>query len=126
MLSVTFLIAIIALQSLAFYRIEGWSYSDAIYFSVQVALTIGYGDYAPSTTAGKVLIFPFAVLTISQLGNQISLVIAYFAARSDARRSQWRAKYEKAMHREAETIRPHASLTEEMALIYQINQREQM
>ncbi|KAL7423995.1 Potassium channel [Cryptotrichosporon argae] len=125
MLSVTAFMVLLAIQSLVFCKIESWAYLDAIYFSVQTALTIGYGDFTPTTTAGKVLIFPFAVLTISQLGNEISLIIGFIAGRADARRDKWRKRYEGAMHREANKVRPHASLTEEMALVHQINKREE-
>jgi potassium channel subfamily K len=92
----------------------------------QTALTIGYGDLTPTTTAGKVLIFPFSVLTISQLGNEIALIIGFISARAEARRDKWRSRYEGAMHREANRLRPKASLIEEMALIHQINNREEM
>ncbi|WWC60913.1 uncharacterized protein I303_103489 [Kwoniella dejecticola CBS 10117] len=126
MLSVTAFISILAVQSLVFSRVEHWSYSDGIYFSTQVALTIGYGDFAPTTSAGKVLIFPFSVLTISQLGNEIALIIGFISDRAEARREKWRKKYEGAMHREANKLRPRANLTEEMALIHQINQREEL
>ncbi|OCF71649.1 hypothetical protein I204_07709 [Kwoniella mangroviensis CBS 8886] len=126
MLSVTAFISILAFQSLVFSRIEHWSYSDGIYFSTQVALTIGYGDFAPTTTAGKILVFPFSVLTISQLGNEIAQIIGFISARAEDKREKWRKKYESAMHREANKIRPRANLTEEMALIHQINQREEL
>ncbi|CAD6573140.1 MAG: hypothetical protein TREMPRED_000733 [Tremellales sp. Tagirdzhanova-0007] len=126
MLSVTIFISILALQSLAFCKIESWAYSDSIYFSVQTALTIGYGDFHPVTTAGRILVFPFAVLTISQLGNEIALIIAFISDRAEARRDLWRKKYEQAMHREAQKIRPRATLLEEMALIHQINTREEI
>jgi potassium channel subfamily K len=126
MLSVTAFLVILGFQALAFNRIEGWAYADAIYFSVQTALTIGYGDFVPTTTAGKVLVFPFSVLTISQLGNEIALIIAFIAARSGERRDKWRRKYEGAMHREANKLRPDSGLVEEMALIQQINSREEM
>lgn len=96
------------------------------YFSVQTALTIGYGDFTPTTTAGKVLIFPFSVLTISQLGNEIALIISFISARSAERRERWKRRYEAAMHQEANALRPKASLLEEMALIHQINSREEM
>ncbi|ORY28329.1 hypothetical protein BCR39DRAFT_535524 [Naematelia encephala] len=126
MLSVTWFLVILAFQSLAFCKIEHWAYSDAIYFSIQTALTIGYGDFTPTTAAGKVLVFPFSVLTISQLGNEIALIIAFISTRSDERRSKWRKRYENAMHREANALRPTASLIEEMALIHQINNREEL
>jgi len=126
MLSVTAFFTILAIQSLVFCKIESWAYSDAIYFSVQTALTIGYGDFAPTTTAGKVLIFPFSVLTISQLGNEIALIISFISSRSAERRDRWKRRYELAMHREAEALQPKATLVEEMALIHQINSREDM
>ncbi|WVF71970.1 hypothetical protein IAT40_006780 [Kwoniella sp. CBS 6097] len=126
MLSVTAFISILAIQSLVFSQIEGWLYSDGIYFSTQVALTIGYGDFSPTTTAGKVLIFPFSVLTISQLGNEIAQIINFMSSKAEKRREKWRKRYEKAMHREANKLRPEANLTEEMALIHQINSREEL
>ncbi|WWD16124.1 hypothetical protein CI109_100549 [Kwoniella shandongensis] len=124
-LSVQLFMAILSIQSLVFCKIENWTYADGIYFSVQTALTIGYGDYHPLTTAGKVLVFPFSVLTISQLGNEIALIIGFISSRADERRNKWRRRYEGAMHREATAVRPRASLTEEMALIHQINAREE-
>jgi potassium channel subfamily K len=35
MLSVTFFLVVIGFQAFAYSRLEGWLYSDAIYFSVQ-------------------------------------------------------------------------------------------
>lgn len=126
MLSVTVFIAILGVQSLVFSRIEDWEYVDGIYMSVQTALTIGYGDYVPTTTAGKVLIFPFSVLTISQLGNEIALIISFISQRAEERRKKWRLRFERAIHREANSMRPKAGLMEEMALVYKINSREEL
>ena len=44
-----------------FYRfVEGFSWIDAYYFSVVTLATVGYGDLAPRTTAGKLFtIFTF-------------------------------------------------------------------
>lgn len=37
-----------------FYRnVEGWSWIDALYFSVATVSTVGYGDFVPQTTFGK-------------------------------------------------------------------------
>ncbi|KIR71224.1 potassium channel protein [Cryptococcus deuterogattii CA1014] len=126
MLSVTAFIAILGVQSLVFSRIEHWEYVGGIYMSVQTALTIGYGDYVPTTTAGKVLIFPFSVLTISQLGNEIALIISFISQRAEERRKKWRLRFERAIHRQANSMRPKAGLMEEMALVYKINSREEL
>ena len=37
---------------------QGWTYFEAVYFSYVSLLTIGYGDYHPSTNSAK----PFFVL----------------------------------------------------------------
>lgn len=125
MLSVTFFISVIALQALVFSRLEHWSYADGIYFSIQTALTIGYGDLVPTTTTTKVLIFPFAVLTIGQLGNEISIIVSFTRERSEERRRVWRNQYEGAVHQEARLMRPNVTLLEEMTLVHDINKREE-
>ena len=63
---------------------------------------------------------------MTQLGNEVSIIIEFIGSRAQDRRDRWRAKYEDAMHREANELRLQASLVEEMALIHQINTREEM
>jgi hypothetical protein len=36
-------------------RVEGWPIGESIYFAFVSGLTIGYGDFAPKTPAGRVL-----------------------------------------------------------------------
>lgn len=38
-----------------FHRVEGWSYLDSFYFSAISLATVGYGDFTPTTAAGKLL-----------------------------------------------------------------------
>ena len=61
-----------------------------------------------------------------QLGNEIALIISFMSARAEVRRDKWRQRYEGAMHREANSLRPKATLLEEMSLIYEINSREEL
>jgi voltage-gated potassium channel len=44
----------IALGTLGFKLLEGWSLSDSLYITIQTLTTVGYGDLTPSTVAGRV------------------------------------------------------------------------
>lgn len=52
LLAVTF--AFIAFALIFYWYVRGWSVLDSIYFSVITLATVGYGDFSPSTTLGKI------------------------------------------------------------------------
>ena len=47
-------LALIALATVFYWIVEGWTLLDAVYFSVVTIATVGYGDLAPQTALGKV------------------------------------------------------------------------
>jgi potassium channel subfamily K, other eukaryote len=49
-------------------HIEGWLFLDAVYWADFTCLTVGIGDYAPSTHLGRGLLFPYAIGGIVCLG----------------------------------------------------------
>ena len=51
--------------------IEGWSFYNSLYWVVSTLTTIGYGDIAPKTTIGKVLLMGFALPGIALFGATI-------------------------------------------------------
>jgi len=49
-----------------FYHLEeGWSWLDALYFSVVTLSTVGYGDLGPTTPLSKIFTMAFILLGIS-------------------------------------------------------------
>ncbi|MDT1062650.1 potassium channel family protein [Paracoccus sp. CPCC 101403] len=65
-------------QATVFARIEGWRFLDAFYFSVVSMATVGYGDFAPKTSLGKIAAMAFLlvgigvfVLTVSTIAQTI-------------------------------------------------------
>ena len=44
----------IALGTVVYHYIEGWSWLGSLYFSVITLTTIGYGDFSPQTDLGKI------------------------------------------------------------------------
>jgi potassium channel subfamily K, other eukaryote len=49
-------------------HVEGWTFLDAIYWADFTCLTVGIGDYSPSTHLGRGLLFPYAIGGIVSLG----------------------------------------------------------
>lgn len=47
-------VATLAVGTLFYSRVEGWSPLDSLFFSVVTLTTVGYGDLVPATAAGKV------------------------------------------------------------------------
>lgn len=53
----------IVLWASVFYRfVEGWSWLDSIYFSVVTISTVGFGDFSPETSLGKVFTMFYIVV----------------------------------------------------------------
>lgn len=63
-------VLILALGTVAFHYLEGWSFVDSLYFSIITLTTIGYGDFSPQTTYGK-------LFTIFYITLGIGIVLAF-------------------------------------------------
>jgi voltage-gated potassium channel len=46
-------LAAVALGTLGFHLLEGWSLPDSLYATIQTLTTVGYGDVTPTTSAGR-------------------------------------------------------------------------
>ena len=58
------LILITVLGTLGFMAIEGFSPTDALYFSIVTIATVGYGDIHPLTTGGKILAIALIIMGV--------------------------------------------------------------
>jgi hypothetical protein len=59
----------------AFYSgVEGWGMLDSVYFCVTTLTTVGYGDFAPETSAGKMFTILYIIVGIGVLLGYINVV----------------------------------------------------
>lgn len=57
-----------------FRALEGWSYLDALYFSLITLTTVGYGDFSPATSLGKVMTMFYILLGLGIISSFILAV----------------------------------------------------
>lgn len=69
-----------------YHRLEGWSYLNALYFTVITLTTIGYGDFSPQTNLGKIFSMLYILLGLGVLGALIGLISSKSEAWADALR----------------------------------------
>jgi hypothetical protein len=58
------LVVTIATATLFYTWHEDWSVMDSLYFSMTTGLTIGYGDFAPTTAFSKAFTVVYALTTV--------------------------------------------------------------
>ncbi|KAM0721444.1 hypothetical protein Q7P37_002368 [Cladosporium fusiforme] len=68
MLQTMSFITYLLLGALVYSQIEGWEYLNAVYWADVTLLTVGLGEFSPSTSLGKGLLFPFAIGGILMVG----------------------------------------------------------
>lgn len=58
--------------SMIYKHLEGWSWVDAIYFSVITLTTVGYGDLSPQTDLGKIFTIIYVITGVSLMFSFIN------------------------------------------------------
>ena len=54
--------ALLFIGTVFYVRTEGWSVLDALYFCVVTLATVGYGDFAPRTSVGKIFTIVYILI----------------------------------------------------------------
>ena len=83
MLQTMSFITYLLLGALVFSHVEGWDYLDAVYWADVTLLTIGLGDYAPGTSIGRGLLFPFAIGGILIVGLVVGSIRSFILERGE-------------------------------------------
>jgi hypothetical protein len=65
-------IALLAVATVTFRQLEGWSWVDSFYFSSVAVTTVGFGDLTPSTDAGKLYTVFYVFAGISLIAGVLS------------------------------------------------------
>ena len=69
----------IALGTIAFRLLEGWSILDSLYITAQTVTTVGFGDLAPRTVAGRAFATVFMIMSVGivlyALTSSVQLIV---------------------------------------------------
>lgn len=80
-------VAVVATATTFYTLVEKWSVLDSLYFSVVTALTIGYGDFTPSTALSKIFTVVYALcavgLFVTVVANLARRLVSQHSQRTD-------------------------------------------
>lgn len=85
MLQTILFLMYLLLGALVFSNIEPWNYLDAVYWANVTLFTVGFGDFSASTTLGRALLFPYALIGVISLGLVIASIRSMILQRGHRR-----------------------------------------
>ena len=63
-----FVISLIVFSAWFYHEIENWSWLNSFYYIIVTLGTVGYGDFAPTTDAGKLYAMALIIIGIGTFG----------------------------------------------------------
>lgn len=79
---------IILFGTVIFHLVEGWEWVDALYFTVITLTTVGYGDFSPQTTAGKLFAIIYIFVGIGIILNFIQVAFDHYKNEREIKRKE--------------------------------------
>ena len=73
---------IIAVGTVFYHYIEGWSWIDAAYFSVITLTTIGYGNFSPTTDLGKLFTIGYIIVGVGVILGFVNAVYHHYKSQN--------------------------------------------
>ena len=69
---------ILGFGTVVYHYLEGWDWIDSLYFSVITLTTIGYGDFSPQTTGGKLFTIFYILIGLGMILSFINTVYNHY------------------------------------------------
>lgn len=96
------LAAIVAIGTMFFHHVEGWSWLDSYFFTVVTLSTVGYGTLVPTTALGKIGTTVFIFVGVGIVATIIQQLASYqLNKRINARQALIEARHQAALARKA-------------------------
>jgi voltage-gated potassium channel len=84
----TTLVAIIAIGTVFFRWVEGWSWLDSYFFTVVTLSTVGYGEIVPQTALGRIGTTLFILIGLGIFAVSVQQ-FGYYAMRKREEHTEW-------------------------------------
>jgi voltage-gated potassium channel len=72
------LLTIFIIGTIGFHFIEGWSFLDSFYTTIATLSTVGYGDFSPETTTGKIFTVFIIIFGVGMMFYSLVLMAETF------------------------------------------------
>jgi voltage-gated potassium channel Kch len=66
---------VLGIGTVSYMSLEGWSVVDALYFSVVSLLTVGYGDYVPTSDGAKLFTIGYLLTGVGIIASAATTII---------------------------------------------------